>query len=288
MSAEPITLSTGVTLRSLALRALEKRQVAAMLNRLASVIGTEDMAPTMLARLVAMDEKWESSTLKGLATSAFVECDIEFARVADAFRVLDAGTSWFAACCGGLHAVAKSYLEQSQLPVDQFMAHALVTAHVCRHYAKKKADGVEMRFALCGLYHNIGILVMANALPPVYQRMPEFLGGTTKQLHALEKEQIGMDHCEVGDYFLQALQFPSFISDSVANHHGATDLLDPLTLAVQLGDHLAHQMGCSMGIGNLAPELPQGYFKNLGFDDNDLNQLANESSKILSQCSRLG
>lgn len=288
MSAEPMALSTGVTLRSLALRALEKRQVAAMLNRLASVVGAEDMSPSMLARLVAMDEQWESSTLKGLATSAFVECDVEFARVAEAFRVLDVGTSWFAACCGGLHAVAKSYLEQSGLPVDQFMAHALVTANVCRNYAKKNADGVEMRFALCGLFHNIGFLVMANALPPVYHRIPEVIGGTSQQLHTLENEQIGMNHCEVGDYFLQALQFPSFISDAVANHHGATDLLDPLTLAVQLGDHLAHQMGCSMGIGNLAPELASGYFSNLGFNDDDLNQLAQESSKILSQCSRLG
>lgn len=100
---------------------------------------------------------------------------------------------------------------------------------VCAHLAEKFARKIDYRKTdeayLAGMLHQIGILILLVNYKENYQKVLEQYE-STDDYPALEKENYGIDHCEVGATLVESWQLDSLMSDAILFQH-----TDPQELA---------------------------------------------------------
>jgi len=92
-----------------------------------------------------------------------------------------------------------------------------------------------------GLLHDLGRLALIVAHPTLY---PAFLDAADTRgpaLLRLERELLGLDHCEAGQWFAAQLQLPQVFQDVAGHHHtaeavGPTDMLARVSVACRLAN----------------------------------------------------
>jgi len=117
-----------------------------------------------------------------------------------------------------------------ELTVDRcrFWRHSLEVALACRDLA----DLVKYRYPeeafVCGLLHDIGILVMEKSFPDKFQRIWRRVQ-SGENLADLEDEIWGTNHARVGQFLLEQWKIPSVICEAVGMHHSGmlTQTNDP-------------------------------------------------------------
>ena len=124
--------------------------------------------------------------------------------------------------------------------------HSCLTAIVCRQLSQ----GLRLNFHgeefTAGLLHDIGRLLLAAFEPsffdqPAAQEAPDCL--------ARERQELGIDHCELGQVFCQAQNLPAALASSVAYHHtpGEATAHQSLVALVATADYLTSRSGDSSG-----------------------------------------
>lgn len=113
-------------------------------------------------------------------------------------------------------------LPSYSLKANQLRRHALTTASAAETLARAgllPEDGAAMAFTV-GLLHDIGKLLMVQALPPQAQAaIREHISTEGKGSVEAEREVLGTDHAEVGACLLYVWRLPDVIVEAVANHH---------------------------------------------------------------------
>ncbi len=71
----------------------------------------------------------------------------------------------------------------------------------------------------CGILHDIGKVLLNNAMPEVYPKIYEKYHDTKKSSVELENETIGVNHVEVGVAISEKWNFPELIKDTIKYHH---------------------------------------------------------------------
>ena len=129
---------------------------------------------------------------------------------------------------------SKAFLVQGDGPigVNAYWKHALHCAVTCQSLAQQinKPELLHpSRAYLCGLLHNIGVLLMGHLFPAEFKLLNRMLEKRpTTALHHLEQELIGMGdaqkvfnigHEHVGGYLLQKWGLPDDIVAAAYYHH---------------------------------------------------------------------
>ncbi len=101
----------------------------------------------------------------------------------------------------------------------RFWRHSLEVALASRLIAEALGTRYPDEAFVCGLLHDIGILVLEKSFPEKYERI-------WKQAHAgeklsdLEDSFWGTDHARIGQFLLEQWQLPRVICEAVGQHHG--------------------------------------------------------------------
>ena len=153
--------------------------------------------------------------------------------------------------------------------------HAVVTAHAASVIAGE-IQGLEVHPSVAftaGLMHDIGKLVLAEALTP------ELLAAVRSKVDAgrsqceAEREILGADHAEVGGAMLEAWRMPPALIEPVANHHRPIYKPQPgLSVLVHLANCVAHQIGSAPGWDVFATFVDQEAAASVGFGAERLAQ----------------
>jgi len=134
---------------------------------------------------------------------------------------------------------------------DELWRHSLITATAAEIVAAEASElNIDTPVAFtAGLLHDIGKLVMSQALTPEIQagirRHIEKQGCSRTEA---EKIILGTDHGEVGACLLQGWRLPDEIIEAVAHHH--LPLLEPcpqLSAITHVANCLAHLAGSAPG-----------------------------------------
>lgn len=100
-----------------------------------------------------------------------------------------------------------------------------------------------------GLLHDIGKLVMSQALTPEYQiEIRGRIAERSLSRSEAEKEVLGTDHSEVGGALLEVWNLPEEIIEAVGNHHHP--IVEPvprLSAVTHVANCMAHLVGSAPG-----------------------------------------
>jgi putative nucleotidyltransferase with HDIG domain len=126
--------------------------------------------------------------------------------------------------------------------------HSVTSAIASQMVARNLEEG-ELPLFTTGLIHDLGKIVLAQALGSAYGELVKQAGETQRSLPELEKEQLGVDHAEVGAHLLRKWKFPEQVIMAVRHHHHPLRAESHQRLAafICLGDLIAHFMGHGHG-----------------------------------------
>jgi HD-like signal output (HDOD) protein len=144
---------------------------------------------------------------------------------------------------------------------------------------------------LCGLLHDIGIILIDQYAHPqfrqVIRRLERSREGTT--LVAVERDLLGFDHALLGELVARCWRFPDTICSAIQLHHSANVSKAPDPKLVQCVQ--AANVICSLksltSVGKRALECSADVFRNLGFSKLDVKVLAEDLDRGLEQQSAL-
>jgi len=108
--------------------------------------------------------------------------------------------------------------------------HSLVVATVMQDMGRRfysRNDNHDYLFII-GLLHDLGKVVLDQFFPESFNEVLEKANaGEHVKLHQVEREVIGIDHCEVSAMLLTRWKFPPKIVQPIAGHHLAGNKNQP-------------------------------------------------------------
>jgi len=129
--------------------------------------------------------------------------------------------------------------------------HSVAVAVTAQLMAKKLGDDENLVFT-AALLHDIGKIILSQALQSVYPKLVKETEINQQSLLESEKKILGVQHAEVGARLLERWKFPPSIVSAVWFHHTPKGAGKHQRLAayVYMADMIAHFMG--HGYGHMA------------------------------------
>ncbi|MCB1749702.1 MAG: HDOD domain-containing protein [Gammaproteobacteria bacterium] len=129
--------------------------------------------------------------------------------------------------------------------MDTFWRHSLYSALIARDLARQCHVLHPERLFVAGLLHDIGSLVIYHRTPDTARALLTAAAGDEGRMFALERDNFGFSHAEVGALLLESWTLPEALQDAVRWHHEPAsapgDQSDPAL--VHIADALANHSG---------------------------------------------
>ena len=160
---------------------------------------------------------------------------------------------------------------------NELWRHSLITATAAEIVAAEAYDmNVETPVAFTvGLLHDIGKLVMSQAITPEIQgEIRQLIEQQGCSRTEAEKKILGTDHGEIGACLLRSWNLPEEILEAVANHHHPVCEPRPkLSVITHVANCLAHLAGSAPGWDGFAVRVNPQAVAALNLDEARLEGL---------------
>ncbi|MFC1544890.1 HDOD domain-containing protein [Gemmatimonadota bacterium] len=141
--------------------------------------------------------------------------------------------------------LGKNQIAIKSFDQHRFWEHSLGTAITCRVICKKLGTdpGEVDEFFVSGLIHDLGKVVLALSVPLLYSKALKQSEDNKLDSVTAERENIGIDHAEVGSMLGRKWSLNEMLVDSILNHHKPTAESGKLTWVVHVANHFASTHG---------------------------------------------
>jgi putative nucleotidyltransferase with HDIG domain len=245
--------------------------------RLLGIIGSKDHSLKEVVNLVGSDAALTARILRVANSAAFYRGS---AVTTVAKAVLNLGEKLVAGIAIGscTSKVFKKPLEGYESPEGELWNHSLRAAIAAREVAVLTSDDAFTDLAFtAGLLHDIGKSVISEFLKGTATTMISMLEeGNVEDFLAAERNQIGVDHTEVGYSLASHWNLPEPIRAAIKHHHHPSDAEEDfrkLAYVVHLGDILAMMGGTGTGADALSYKIDAGYEEHVSISKDDINIL---------------
>jgi putative nucleotidyltransferase with HDIG domain len=218
-----------------------------ILPELLSLLRKDDIDADRVVKLIAFDPGITAAVLR-LCNSAY------FAGASPASDLQEAVTRLgFRQVYQLVAAVSGSKMlgpSQKGYGIDagELWEHSVVSAVAAQLIARNSGDDESLAFTAT-LLHDIGKIVLAEALEHIYTDLVENSQSQQTPLIETEKRLLGVQHAEIGGRLLARWNFPENIVNAVWFHHQPSGAQDHQRLASQvyLGNMVSYFMGYGFG-----------------------------------------
>ncbi|MDI9637359.1 HDOD domain-containing protein [Kamptonema cortianum] len=266
-------------------QAIDHRSVGSILVKLPPIVHSENIGQAMLARLISTNRDWETALMNAVSVGLW-EFEEPPEDPRSALAQLSPEHAWRATVFAGVQCIVQGLLEDYPELAKEFLCHAWATAIGTTELVTLSDVSPRIAFA-AGIFHNIGYPVLAHLYPHEHALLRRRISGTSIPLHEIEQSLFDFNHQVTGALFSQVAMLDDSIITCCSQHHFDGFISDPLVAAVRLSDHIAHQIGCSMGIENIRPELPSHLLTDIGVDDYILPDIVQQITSASASCSKL-
>ncbi len=166
---------------------------------------------------------------------------------------------------------------------DHSMATSLASAEIAR--ILKYSDPGE--FAVAGLLHDIGKVVIEVQLPEASGQVRKLVKNQDLNIRQAEEQILGFRHDKVNEWLGNIWRLPLVLREGITYHHNpqAAPNYPEIAACVQLGDFLARVFQQGSGGDDQVPEISPQTFKMLGLNQHVLVQVLDEVSEKFSEIS---
>jgi HD-like signal output (HDOD) protein/CheY-like chemotaxis protein len=227
--------------RRTATRAAALPCIPVIYHQLGVLLNSSEASVEEVGALVEQDIAVSARVLQ-LANSAFFGRSRQMSRITDAVNLLGLGTLKALVLSAGALGAFDPSPPIKGFSLAQIQGRGIAVAAVARHILP---PGVEQDNAVAGaLLRDVGLLVLAVEEP---ERLEATLATSAREhrpLAAVEYEEIGVSHAEVGAHLLALWGLPHTIVECVAFHHRPNTAHDPVldpVAAVAIGDSLVRE-----------------------------------------------
>lgn len=158
-----------------------------------------------------------SSRILSLVNSAYYSIPHRVDSIHKAASLIGMHTIRNLSLCASVHEVFRSTRKDSSFDLETFRWHSLRCGLLAKHLARAyDYENPEEAF-LCGLFHDIGKLVLWIYFGDSYAGLISEANGISSLLNA--EQRLGITHPETGAWLLHRWGLPSFMLDGILYHH---------------------------------------------------------------------
>jgi putative nucleotidyltransferase with HDIG domain len=127
---------------------------------------------------------------------------------------------------------------RSGFPWREFWRHCIATALMTRETVGDIQPSADEADYVAGLLHDVGKIVMVAAFREYFDQVQARMQDEKAELLAVERDVLGIDHCELGARYLSAHKLPATAIQSVRFHHHPSRAQSEVRIvaAVQVAD----------------------------------------------------
>ncbi|MEA3297103.1 MAG: HDOD domain-containing protein [candidate division Zixibacteria bacterium] len=196
----------------------DHKELSSLPQTLAEVLRVtrdENSSAKELANVLLKDPAMTSKVLR-VVNSAFYGAGHKITTMSQAVMTLGMRPITALALSTSIYDMTEKW--QTTIDRKRFWRHSLEVALAARLIAERNDYERPEEVFVCGLLHDIGILVLENSFPDKFNRIWRQVEGGEK-LGDLEESIWGTNHARVGQFLLEQWGLPSVISEAVGQHH---------------------------------------------------------------------
>jgi HD-like signal output (HDOD) protein len=125
--------------------------------------------------------------------------------------------------------------------------HSLTAAVAAKNLAEATGQGLPEESFVAGLVHDMGKLVIHYRVEEAYSRIDKRVEAEGCSWDRAEREELGMDHAQVGEAVALAWRLPDPIPAVARWHHRPMEAEDPVPVCIA---HIADTLAFSLGYGS--------------------------------------
>lgn len=197
-----------------------------------------------IGRVIEQDQALTAKVLK-LVNSAYYGFPGQIRSVQHAIVILGFNKVKTIALAASVFDLSKGR-ESNLLDLPSFWEHSLGTALAAKVVAHKLGTALQPEDAFVGgLIHDLGKLILALCMPKEYSSVFEWLAANPCTVRKAERELLGFDHAQVGDWIAEKWRLPMELRNAARLHHGPTQAREDreMVFCVHVGDVIARSLG---------------------------------------------
>lgn len=174
-------------------------------------------------------------------------------------------------------ALSSSIFEIMEKTIVGLWEHSLGAGVAANIIARRlKLPEVE-EISTAALLHDIGKVIIKEKCPEDYARVAMLMERKGLAMLDAERELLGTDHAEVGEWLVRSWYLPDKLSEPVACHHDVarSSTHQVKTAVVHLADVLVKASGFGFSGDEYVPIQPEAW-QRLGMTENDLAVIVEE------------
>lgn len=212
-----------------------------VLIKLLEACDNENTPPGKLTQIISTDPSISTKVLR-LANSSYTGLAKKFNSLNQAVVYLGSDTIRNIAITASVQQVFCKTKTNQMFNLKHFWWHSIMCAALAKKIAKKISYKFEEEAFLSGLMHDIGQLLLLTNKTDLYVSILENSNNNVNTT-ILEKETIGMSHCEAGAWLIRQWKLKSFMADAVLYHHEKPERIKdafPLVKIIYVANALCH------------------------------------------------
>jgi len=226
-SPSRLTMSTLQARRLLA-RNINLPTLPSVMRKLSALLEDPDTGARDIGQLVAEDVALTSKVLK-IANSAYYGLRERCLAPQQAASILGMKVLRNVVMQA---AVTRQYehLKGLAFDLDGLWRHSILTAHCCQFLGRKCKNSIPLapdELYICGLLHDLGQVVLLDALGKEYLSVSEQARASGLELHVAEERTLGFTHADVGAMLMQQWGLPDSVHRAIQFHHAGGDESQP-------------------------------------------------------------
>ncbi len=191
-----------------------------------------------LRRLVELDPVLSSRVLQ-MANSAYFGLPRQVTDLHRAIVMLGFSTVRNLALTACLKSLYRDEFRCGTFTAGSLWLHSVATGVIARTLAQHLHPDLADEAFLCGIVHDIGIIVEWTLLPERFPAIVRAFDGMSRPFRDAEKEALGFEHCTAGGTVLRRWGLPRELVHVARHHHDGNDQSGPGRRAKTKQDRLA-------------------------------------------------
>lgn len=218
-----------------------------VLPQLLKLLGQPDIDNSKVVELITYDPSLTAMVLQ-VCNSAYLGAATPAADLEEAVMRLGFDKVYQIVAAGSIGRTIAPAQKGYGIGEVELWKHSVTAAVAGELMAKDNGDDQSIVFT-AALLHDIGKIILAQALGQVYSKLIEDAEANQYSLLETEKRLLGVHHAEIGGRLLDRWKFPPNMVAAVCFHHqpGAAVPYEKLASYVYLGNMIAHFLGHGYG-----------------------------------------